>query len=95
MILKLKIKSNHFTNKKHIVVWIQNQKELKSDIDQVLQFFKENIKIKSIYKFHRFYKITSKNPAIMLSLLNTIQELLTEIYFPSDEDVNLEDYPKI
>ena len=95
MLLKLKIKSNHSNNKNQIVVWIQNQKELKSDISQALQSLKDQIKIKRIYRFHKYYKITSENPAIMLSLLTTIQELIPEIYFPSDEDVDLEDYPTI
>jgi hypothetical protein len=89
MILKLKIKSIQFTNEKQIVIWIQNQKEHRDDIEQVLQFFKENIKIKTVYVFHKFYKITSKSPAIMLSLLTTIQELIPEIFFPSDDINNL------
>ncbi len=90
MILKLKIKSNHTTNKKQIFVWIQNNKEFKNDIDQLLQFFKDNTKIKTIYKLHKYYKITSRNPAIMLSLLSTIQEIIPEIYFTSDETIDLE-----
>ncbi len=90
MILKLKIKSNHTTNKKQIFVWIQNNKEFKNDIDQLLQFFKDNTKIKTIYKLHKYYKITSRNPAIMLSLLSTIQEIIPEIYFTSDEAIDLE-----
>jgi hypothetical protein len=95
MILKLKIKSNHATNKKQIFVWIQNNKEFKNDIDQLLQFFKGNTKIKTVYKLYKYYKITSRNPAIMLSLLSTIQEIIPEIYFNSDEDTGIEDYPKI
>ncbi|NHJ23215.1 MAG: hypothetical protein EAX89_01470 [Candidatus Lokiarchaeota archaeon] len=90
MILKLKIKSNHTTNKKQIFVWIQNNKEFKNDIDQLLQFFKDNTKIKTIYKLHKYYKITSRNPAIMLSLLSTIQEIIPEIYFTSDGTIDLE-----
>ncbi|MFW9950773.1 MAG: hypothetical protein ACFFKA_11700 [Candidatus Thorarchaeota archaeon] len=95
MILKLKIKSNHSINKKQIFVWIQNNKEFKTDIDQLLQFFKENTKLKIVYKFHKYYKITSKNPAIMLSLLNTIQELIPDIYFPSNDMTDFEEVSKI
>ncbi|MFW9952696.1 MAG: hypothetical protein ACFFKA_21450 [Candidatus Thorarchaeota archaeon] len=92
MILKLKIKSNHATNKKQIFVWIQKNKEFKNDIDQLLQFFKDNTKIKTVYRLHKYYKITSRNPAIMLSLLNTIQELIPEMYFPSNDSIDIENF---
>ena len=90
MILKLKIKANHITNKKQIFVWIQNDKEFKNDINQLLEFFRTNTKIKKVYKFHTYYKITSRNPAIMLSLLTTIQELIPEIYFPPSDTIDIE-----
>jgi hypothetical protein len=95
MILKLKIKSNHTTNKKQIFVWIQKNKEFKYDIDQLLHFFKENTNIKTVYRLHKYFKITSRNPAIMLSLLNTIQELIPEIYFPSNDTINIEDLTQL
>ena len=90
MILKLKIKANHIINKKQIFVWIQNDKKFKNDIYQLLEFFKTNTKIKKVYKLHKYYKITSRNPAVMLSLLTTIQELIPEIYFPPSDTNDIE-----
>ena len=95
MILKLKIKLNHITNKKQIFIWIQKDKEFKKDIDQLLKFFKETTNIITVYRLHKYYKITSKNPAIMLSLLNTIQELIPEIYFPPNDTINIEDLTEV
>ncbi len=95
MILKLKIKSNNKTKKKQIFVWIEKNKEFKEDIQQLMQFFKEQIQVKKRIGRHIYYKITSDNPAIMLSLLTTVQELIPDIYFNTNDSVNIEEYPEI
>jgi len=82
MILKLKIKSNNKTKSKQIFVWIEKNKAFKEDVQ------------KRIGR-HVYYKITSDNPAIMLSLLTTVQELIPEIYFNSNQSVDVEEYTQI
>ena len=95
MILRLKIKSNIKTKKKQIFVWIEKNKEFKEDVLQLIQFFKDQIQVKTRLGFHKYYKITSDNPAIMLSLLTTVQELIPDIYFNTNDSVNVEEYPEI
>jgi len=95
MILKLKIKSNNKTKKKQIFVWIEKNKAFKEDVQQLIQFFKDQIQVKKRIGRHIYYKITSDNPAIMLSLLTTVQELIPDIYFNSNDSINVEEYPEI
>ena len=95
MILKLKIKSNNKTKSKQIFVWIEKNKVFKEDVQQLIEFFKEQIQVKKRIGRHAYYKITSDNPAIMLSLLTTVQELIPEIYFNSNQSVDVEEYTQI
>ena len=95
MILRLKIKTNNKSKKKQIFVWIEKNKEFKEDVQQLIQFFKEQIQVKTRIGFHKYYKITSDNPAIMLSLLTTVQELIPDIYFNSNQSVDVEEYTQI
>jgi len=95
MILKLKIKSNNKTKKKQIFVWIEKNKAFKEDVQQLIEFFKEQILVKKRIGRHIYYKITSDNPAIMLSLLTTVQELIPDIYFNSSQSVDVEEYTQI
>ena len=95
MILRLKIKTNNKSKKKQIFVWIEKNKEFKEDVRQLIDFFNEQIQVKTRLGFHIYYKITSDNPAIMLSLLTTVQELIPDIYFNPNDSVNVEEYPEI
>ena len=83
MILKLKIKPNRRDNR--IAVWIQRNSKIESDLLQIFEFFKENITISQIRVIHKYYKISSENPAIMMSLISTIHEIIPEVYFPSED----------
>ena len=83
MILKLKIKSKRRDNR--IVVWIQRNTKFECDLLQIFDFFKENIRISQIRVIHKYYKISSENPAIMMSLISTIHEIIPEVYFPSED----------
>ena len=83
MILKLKIKSNKADNR--IVVWIQRYTKIESDLIQIFEFFKENITISQIRLIHKYYKISSENPAIMMSLISSIHDIIPEVYFTSED----------
>ena len=95
MILRLKIKTNNKSKKKQIFVWIEKNKEFKEDVQQLIEFFKDQIQVKTRIGFHIYYKITSDNPAIMLSLLTTVQELIPDIYFNTNDSINVEEYSEI
>ncbi len=95
MILKLKIKSNNKTKKPQIFIWIEKNKEFESDVQQLIAFFDNQIQVKTIVRMHPYYKITSDNPAIMLSLLTAIQELIPDIFFNTEESLNLEEYTEV
>ena len=95
MILRLKIKTNNKSKKKQIFVWIEKNKEFKEDVQQLIEFFKEQIQVKTKIGFHVYYKITSDNPAIMLSLLTTVQELIPDIYFNTNDSVSIKEFPEI
>jgi len=81
MILKLKIKPNRRDNR--IVVWIQRNTKIESDLLQIFDFFNENIKISQIRVIHKYYKITAENPAIMMSFVASIHDIIPEVYFSS------------
>jgi hypothetical protein len=95
MIIKLKITTDRKNKKrkKKIVLWIQKHKDFDQDICQVLSFFKTNVKISQAWRFRRYYKITSENPAILLSLFSTIQELIPEVYEDKLSLINCENSP--
>jgi hypothetical protein len=95
MILKLKIKSNNKADKTQLYVWIEKNKEFEDDAQQLIQFFKDQIQVKTKQGLHTYYKITSDNPAIMLSLLTAVQELIPDIYFSTNQSLDLEEVPQI
>ena len=94
MIIKLKIRWNIKAKRNEIYVWVQRHEDFKIDIEQIFQFFQDQLTYKKIWRFHKYYKITSENPAIMISFVSTIQELIPEIYFNSEESIDIEEYAK-
>jgi hypothetical protein len=91
MIIKTKVKFNRKENKSVLIVWIQKHKDLDEDIQEILNFFKGQIRINLINRIHQYYKISSTNPAIMLSLTSAIQDLITESYFNIEEPLDLQE----
>jgi len=90
MLLKLKVKSRRSSNNKQLFVWIQNNDEFREEIKQILEFFNEQIIIRKKFRFHGYYRVTSKNPAIMLSLLSAIHDLIPEIYFNIENEIDID-----
>ncbi|MEJ2249697.1 MAG: hypothetical protein P8Y97_08565 [Candidatus Lokiarchaeota archaeon] len=80
MIIKLVVKKNSKPNCVNLEVWILFDKDFINSIMEILRFFKDNIKIYKKWRFYTFYKITSENPAILLSLFSAIQDLIPETY---------------
>ncbi len=91
MIIKLKIKVEKSIKKKQIVVWIQRQEDIENDIQQLFQFFKDQIKISKIKRILSYYRVSSENPAIMLSFFTALQEIIPDIYFNNDDSVEFEE----
>ena len=81
MILKLIIRQNKKHKNNQIIAWIQKHKDFDGDIKQIFQFFKENVQISDKRRIHKYYKIKSDNPAIMMSLFSSAHELIPDIYF--------------
>ena len=86
MILKLIIKHNKKLKKNQIIVWIQKNIEFEDDINQMFQFFKDNIQISEKRRLHTYYKVKSDNPAIMMSLFSAVHDIIPDIYF-NDNDL--------
>ncbi len=84
MKLKLKIKPNKQFKNKRIIAWIQKHSDFDNDVQQIFQFFKDQIRISRLSKFLRYYIVSSENPAIILSLFSSIQDLIPEIYFNTE-----------
>ncbi|MFX1500974.1 MAG: hypothetical protein ACFFDH_08440 [Promethearchaeota archaeon] len=91
MIIKTKVKSHKKDNKKVIIVWIQNHKDFDKDLQDLLNFFKDQVKYTIVYRIRQFYKITSNNPAIMFSLISSIQDIIAESYFNTEEPIELQE----
>jgi len=94
MIIKLKIRWNKKENRNEIYAWVQRHEDFKDDIEQIFQFFQDQLTYKKIWSFHKYYKVTSENPAKMISFISTIQDLIPEIYFNTEESINIEEYAK-
>ena len=88
MILKLKVKCK---KKKRIVAWIQKCKDFDDSLQQIFRFFKDKVKISKLSRLTRFYIISSENPAIILSMFSTIQDLIPDIYFNTEEAIEVDD----
>ncbi|MFX1345325.1 MAG: hypothetical protein ACFFAI_09470 [Promethearchaeota archaeon] len=86
LILKVKDKK-----KKRLVVWIKKNKHFDDNIHQLFRFFKDKISISKLSKIMNYYIISSENPGIILSLFSTIQDLIPEIYFNSEDSLELEE----
>jgi len=91
MIIKLKIKVERSTKKKQIVVWIQRHEDIENDIQQLFQFFKDQMKISKIRRILPYYRVSSEKPAIMLSFFTALQEIIPEIYFRDEDSVEFEE----
>ena len=94
MIIKLKIRKNKKRKTYEIYAWVQRHEDFIGEIEQMFQFFQDQLNYKKIWRFHKYYKITSENPAIMISFISTIQDLIPEIYFNSEESIDIEEYAK-
>ncbi|MHA2392283.1 MAG: hypothetical protein ACXAEX_09930 [Promethearchaeota archaeon] len=88
MKLKLIIKPKR---KKNLIAWIEKNKDFDDSTQQILRFFKDDIRISKFSKILRYNIVSSENPGIILSLFSAIQELIPDIYFNSDEPIELED----
>ena len=91
MILKLIIKNNKKNGKYALIAWIQKHKDFDNDIKQLLQFFKDNVQISKKRRFHTYYKIISDNPAIMISLLSSVHEIIPDICFNDNNLIEKEE----
>ena len=80
------------SKKKRIIVWIQKKSDLNDDIQQILQIFKDKIKISKLTKISRFYVISSTNPAIILNIFSSIQESIPDVYFRNENSIKIEDF---
>jgi len=86
MILKLIIKRNRKTKKNSIIIWIQKDGAFEEDIQGLFHFFKQNVVITNKRRFSDYYRVTSDNPAIMMSLFSAIHDIIPDIYFKPDAE---------
>ena len=91
MKFKLKIKPNR---KKKIIVWIKKNKHFNDNTQQLFKFFKDDINISKWSRVIKYYIVSSENPGVILSLFSTIQELIPEIYFNSQDSKDVEELVK-
>lgn len=91
MIIKTKVKFNRRNNTKYIIALVQKHKDFDTDVQGILNFFKNQITYTLISRFHEYYKITSNNPAIMLSLISSIQDLIAENYLGTEESIEVQE----
>lgn len=92
MIIKIKINAKRSPIKKNqIVAWIQRNKEIESDIKQLFQFFKNQMKVSKKRRILPYYRISSETPAILLSFFSALQEILPEAYFNEADSVEFEE----
>ncbi|MHA1724941.1 MAG: hypothetical protein ACTSYC_00630 [Promethearchaeota archaeon] len=54
------MKKNKKTQKYEIVLWIQQRKEFSKDLNDIIQFFKNDITVSKKNRLHPYLKIHSK-----------------------------------
>ncbi len=91
MIIKLKASKRKDSPRKFLSIWIQKHRDFHKDIDQLLEFFKKNIKVTTVRRLLTYYKITSEQPAIILSLFSSATDLIQEVYFKLEDSIESED----
>ncbi|MFX1314276.1 MAG: hypothetical protein ACFFA6_10790 [Promethearchaeota archaeon] len=91
MIFKIKVKTDKKKNEKIIIAWIQKHKDFEKDLQELLQFFKNQITYSIKSRINEYYRITSNNPAIMLSLISSIHDLIAETYFNAEESLQVQE----
>ncbi len=74
-----------------MIAWFQKSKEFDQVLKENFQFFRNNIDLSSIRRIHEFYRVSSDNPAIMLSLFSSIYDSIPEIYFNQSDFIELEE----
>jgi len=90
MKLKLKVKNN---KKRKIVAFIQKDKDFEESVHQLFRFFESKLRISKFSRFRRYYIVSSENPAMVLSLFSAVQDLIPDIYFDTEEPLEIEDLP--
>ena len=85
MILRIRIKNDRKFKKNKITAWIQREEKFEKDLKQLFKFFENEIEISKIRRIYKYYRITSDNPAIMMSFFSTVYDLIPEIYFNLNE----------
>ncbi len=91
MKLILKVKPNKQSKNNKLIAWIQKDTTFKNDIIQLFKLFKDNIHISKLSKILRYHIVTSENPAIILNLFSSIQELIPEVYFNKEDSIEIDD----
>jgi hypothetical protein len=91
MIIKYKIKRDKKSKNNRMFVWIQKRADFESDIQQVLSYFEKDITIKVLRRFHKYYKIASNKPIIMISLISTLNEIIPELFFNNEDITSVEE----
>jgi hypothetical protein len=92
MKLKLKVKEG---KKKRLIAWIQKKKDFDDSVQQLFRFFTDKIKISRFSKIMRYYIISSENPGIILSLHSAIQDLIPDVYFNSEDSLEVNEIMNI
>ena len=92
MKLKLKVKDN---KNKRLIAWIQKNKNFDDSVLQLFRFFKDKIKISKISRFTNYYIVSSENPGIILSLFSAIQDLIPDVYFNSEDSLEVNEIVNI
>ncbi len=94
MIVKLKVSKRKGSPQRILSIWIQKHRDFNKDIDQLLEFFKQNVKVTTVRRLRIYYKITSEQPAIMLSLFSSTTDLIQEVFFKVEDSLESEDMMK-
>ncbi|MFX1376403.1 MAG: hypothetical protein ACFFA0_11355 [Promethearchaeota archaeon] len=92
MELKLKVKKN---KKVRLVAWIQKNKDFNESVLQLFRFFNDKITISKLSRILKYYIVSSENPGIILSLFSAIQDLIPDVYFNSNDSLELKEFVNI
>ena len=91
MIIRLKIKREKGSEKQRIVVWIQRHQDVENDVQQLFQFFKDQMVIEKTRRILPYYRVSSENLLGKVTNVSDVQEIIPEIYFCNEDSVEFEE----
>ncbi|MHA1196913.1 MAG: hypothetical protein ACTSUX_13645 [Promethearchaeota archaeon] len=91
--MRIRIKIKKKLKEKKITIFVQRKTIIEAELLELLNFFNDNITLKKIRLIFPYYKITSHEIPIMLSLISALGELIPDAFLDDPPDIEVRNSP--